>query len=144
MSEVADSPAGRTTVGAVVLWGIGAAASIVVALAIAVLGYVDSLLFGIRHGVDFQQGPNGLLWLAAVWGAAAAAELVCAVLAKRRFALAASFVSLAMVVPLAVSLLAADNTLARAVVLLAWLVPAVPLVLGVVAALSSVRRRTAT
>jgi hypothetical protein len=145
MSDAVDSSSTRTrSMGAGVLWGVGGAASAIVALAIWALGYVGSLPFGIKPGANPQQGSNALLSLAAVWAAAAVAELVCAVPAKRHPALSLGAVAVAMVVALAASLLAAGNALALSAAVVAWLIPAVPLILGVVAALPSLRSRTGT
>jgi hypothetical protein len=147
MSSVVDSQAEdpRARVAGAAAFAVGGAAALALAVLVWVLGYVGSLPFGIAPGADPPQGSNLYLPLAFAWVAAALAALVSAAI-SRRSPMAAVFLALAaLAVGFAAPLLltpAGHGAPPVVVGLLAWLVPAAALLLGLVAVAPHARSRS--
>ena len=123
------------TAGAAAL-AVGGAAAAALALLTGTLGYLGSLPWMVAPGADLQQEPNQYLPLSVAWATAAAVGLVGAALSRRRPTAAVALVLVALVIgfggpPLLTP--AVDRPHAVLIGLLAWLVPAAALVLGLVA-----------
>ena len=147
MSSVVDSRAeGRPArVAGAAAFAVGGAAAAALAVLVWVLGYVGSLPFGAAPGADAQQGSNLYLPLAASWAAAALAALVGAGLSRRRPIASVILALAALVAGFAAPLLltpAGDGAPPVVVGLLAWLVPASALLLGLVAVAPRARSRS--
>jgi len=138
MSTVVDSGTAssrqRATGAAPLL--VGGLAGIALALLVAALGYLGSLPFGAAPGADPQQGANLYLPLAAVWASAGAAVLVGAFLSRRTPLVAVILALAALLGGFAAPLVlapAGDGALPMVLGVLAWLVPAAALGLGLAA-----------
>ena len=135
----------RTRVAGAATFAVGGAAALALAVLDWVLGYVGSLPFGIVPGADPRQGSNLYLPLAAMWAAAALAALVSAAISRRSPMAAAILALAALVAGFAAPLLltpAGDGAPPVVVGLLAWLVPAAALLLGLVAVAPRARSRS--
>jgi hypothetical protein len=144
MSVVVDSTAEcqAQRLGAVALFAVGGAISAVLALAVWVLGYVEAQPWGYGPGASTipQAGPNPYGVLVTFWACAAAAELLAAAICLQRPRTAAAVVCLAIAVGFWASLAATsapNNFLSASNTSLAWLVPAVTLVIGIITVLRS-------
>jgi hypothetical protein len=115
---------------------VGGLAGIALALLVWALGYLGSLPFGAAPGADPQQGSNLYLPLVAVWATAAAAALAGALLGRRTPLLAVVLALAAIIAGFAAPLLlapAGDGALPMLLGVLAWLVPAAAIGLGLAA-----------
>jgi hypothetical protein len=147
MSSVVDSQAQdpRARVAGAAVFAVGGAAALALAVLVWALGYVGSLPFGIAAGADPQQGSNLYLPLATVWAAAALAALVSAAISRRSPMAAVVLAFAALVAGFTAPLLltpAGDGVPPVVVGLLAWLVPAAALLLGLVAVAPRARSRS--
>ena len=124
-------------IGAASLFAVGAAATAAVTLLVWTIGYFASQPFGWAPGAnpDQQALPNPYIVIVVVWAAAALAELLGALLSRHRPRTAIVVVSVAIAASLAALLATAqpiDYVPTLIPGLLAWLVPAVPLAIGIV------------
>jgi hypothetical protein len=147
MSSVVGNQAGdpHARVAGAAAFAVGGAAAVALAVLAWVLGYVGSLPFGAAPGADPQQGSNLYLPLAGVWAVAALVALVSAAMSRRRPMTAMVLALAALAVGFAAPLLltpAGDGALPVVVGLLAWLVPAAALLLGLVAVAPRTRSRS--
>ena len=119
------------------LFVVGGAATAALTLLVWALGYFASQPFGSGPGANPAQQalPNPYIVIAVVWAAAALAEVLGALLSRQRPRTAIVVVSAATAASLAALLATAqpiDYVPTLIPGLLAWLVPTVPLAIGVV------------
>jgi hypothetical protein len=145
MSAVVDgttaNPHARS--GGRVLLVVASAASIALALFVLALGDLDSRPFGMAPGADPQQSANLYLPLVVAWFVAAAVASVGALLARRRPRTSALLALAALAIGIAAPLLltpSSEGSLPVVGGLVIWLVPAVALLLGLIAVWPSSRR----
>jgi len=134
-SETGPARSAGTRALLLVSGGVGVALAVLVGS----LGYLESIPWGTKPGFDPPQGPNVYLPLVAVWAVAGVAALAAGVLCGRRPAIAAVFAFAAIAVGLAAPLVtvpAAEGSPPVLVTSLAWLVPVLPLALGLTTLLS--------
>jgi hypothetical protein len=129
--------------GAAVMFAIGGAISATLALAVWALGYFESqpIGWGPNTSSDATAGPHPYVILVAVWAAAAVAELIAAAVCGRRPRMAVVVVVAAIAAGFAATLAAAPavgNLLPVSVATLAWLAPALPLLVGIASALRAI------
>ena len=139
MSAVLSSSGqrGHRRIGATKLFVVGGAATAALTLLVWALGYFASQPFGWGPGANPAQQalPNPYIVIAVVWAAAALAEVLGALLSRQRPRTAIVVVSAATAASLAALLATAqpiDYVPTLIPGLLAWLVPTVPLAIGVV------------
>ena len=136
-------PQARTAGAAAVAVGGGAAAAL--AVLTGLLGYVGSLPWISAPDANLHQTANQYLPLVIAWAAVATLALVAAALSRRSLLVAVALVVVALAVGFAATPLltpVVDRPYAVLFGLLAWLVPAAALLLGLVALASRLRLRS--
>ena len=128
---------GRRRSGAASLFVVGGAATAALTLLVWAVGHFASQPFGWGPGANPEKQPlsNPYMAIVVVWAAAALAELLGAVLSRGRPRAAIAIVTAATAAGLAALLVTAqpvDSVPALIPGLLAWLVPTVPLAIGIV------------